>query len=229
MEELNMTRRTLGRLILIILLLAIFRYPLLNIFTPKISSCDKAMLEINYWQKDLRKIIDNYQELLKIVNYDEDINDNYLITSLLLRNQSTFYDTIIIKYGQDKNLTKDMAVVSNKGLIGIIDKVSTNYSFVKLLTSGDLSIAVRVGDTYGIISGYEDGLIVVSKISNWATLAIGEAVYTSAYGPYPSHIYIGQIKKIEEIQTGIEKIIYVQSEVDFNHLRYVYVNTQVGS
>ena len=225
-----MTKKILLQTLLIILLLLIFKDSLISILSAKnYNECSAEILEIELLKNTINEKSALYDEISKLNDYKENmLNEDYLITKVLLRNQSAFYHDIIVKYGQDKELSKNMAIVSAEGLIGVIDKTEENHSFVKLLTSGEISISVRIGEAYGLISGYKDGYIIVNKVNNFENIIEDDEVVTSNYGNLPENIKIGIVKKIENDNLGIEKILYVESAVDFNNIRYAYIIKQLG-
>lgn len=129
-------------------------------------------------------------------------------------------DIFYIYNGENKKYKKNYILRNEYGAIGIIDEVYENYSKCKLLTSVN-NISVVINNSYGLLSEYKDGKFIITDISNYDKISLNDKVYTSAKGIVNEEIYIGTVKKIEN--KDIEKIIYVESEVDFNNINYLYV------
>ena len=159
------------------------------------------------------------EELLNLTNLDLYANYNYSLTRMSYR---SIYDNheIYIQGGSDKNYDANYAVINSSGLVGIITEVKNNESIVKLL-SGIPNLSVRINDTYGTLSNYEDGFLIISNISNYSQINLNDEVYTSTLGTIKEHIFIGNVYKIED--GDISKKVYVKSKVDFENLNYLYV------
>lgn len=120
------------------------------------------------------------------------------------RDVSTWDEVLVLNRGAKDGLAPGLAVITDKGLIGIIDAVSTFTSNVRLL--GNLStrqhIAVMTtGEqrAYGVIESYdhENGLLVMGKMPLDTDVHLGETVVTSGLGGLlPPGLPIGSIEKV---------------------------------
>ena len=81
--------------------------------------------------------------------------------TILSRNKSYWFNTIIIDKGKKDKIRKNMAVVTKNGLIGKISKVYSHSSEIKLITSDDINFKVSVAiktneiDNYAILNGFD--------------------------------------------------------------------------
>ena len=121
-----------------------------------------------------------------------------------------------------------MAIVNKDGLVGIIDKVYENYSTFKLLTTlNDNKISVKIKNNntqfYGTITSYKDNLFILEGITNYQDIALNSDVLTTGYGIFPSDLLIGKVIKIEDNKYNTSKLLYVESNVNFNELYYVSI------
>ena len=82
--------------------------------------------------------------------------------TILSRNKSYWFNNLTIDKGKKDGIKKDMAVVTKKGLVGKITKVSFTSSEVKLITSDDINFKVSISikangtDNYAILNGYDN-------------------------------------------------------------------------
>ncbi len=150
--------------------------------------------------------------------------------TILSRNKSYWLNTITIDKGKSSGIKKDMIVVTSKGLIGKVNKVSNLSSEIKLITSDDInyktSVAITTNgvDSYAILNGYKQGLIIVSGIDKTTAINVGDIVKTSGLGGVtPSGIYVGKVEKIETDKYNLSKTLYIKTEQDFNKIHYVTV------
>ncbi|MEG1639188.1 MAG: rod shape-determining protein MreC, partial [Erysipelotrichaceae bacterium] len=144
---------------------------------------------------------------------------------------------ITINRGSKDNIKKDMAVVSNQGLIGCVESVNLKTSVVKLLTSEDrkqkVSVKIAISDTEsteGILDYYDSdqGVFIVKLFSNNEQVKKNMNVISSGLGgKYPSGLYIGKIKKVTELENQIGKMLLVAPGADFMNFHYVSVINRV--
>lgn len=206
--------------LIILLALFIFRSSLINLlanintYITKPDNYENA--EINILKEENNSLKEELQNLSNLEIY---ANYGYSLTRLSYRNIYDNYE-IYIQGGSEKKYQENYAVINSAGLVGIIDSVNKNDSKVRLL-SGIPSLSVKINDTYGTLSGYEDNLLIISNISNYSKINLNDEVYTSTLGAIKEKILVGTVYKVED--KDIEKKIYVKSKVDFNNLNYLYV------
>lgn len=156
----------------------------------------------------------------------------YLNATVVSRNIGYWYDEITIDKGSKNGIEKDMAVVTPKGLIGQITKVSNYSSTVKLLSnenmSDKISVKINVGDdyVYGLISKYdsETNTYTVEGISENVDISKDADVVTTGMGTiFPSGLMVGKVKGVTTDNFDLSKVVEVEASVDFDDLDYVTV------
>jgi len=171
--------------------------------------------------------------LKDVLNIKKDLQGySYLNSTVLSRNVGYFYDTITIDKGTHSGVKSDMAVITNKGLIGKVIKTSMLTSTVKLLSSENLdmkiSVKIKVGDNYlyGLLTSYDmdKKCYIVEGISNDIEIPLDSVVTTTGMSEvFPSGILIGKVKEIGADNFDLAKIIYVGTEVNYDDLEYVTI------
>lgn len=182
------------------------------------NDIDMDIITENY----CNNITTEYNELLNInnINYNSSLNLN--ISKVMYRDIYDYNNYITIYKGSNDNLVKNMAVLNEFGLVGIIDKVNKNNSIVKLITNIDSNISVKINNNFGILK-VSNNKLIVSDISNYNDINIGDKIYTSGLGNVIGDLYVGEVSDISLNSTNIEKIITVKSNVDFNNIKYIAV------
>ncbi|MBQ6840975.1 MAG: rod shape-determining protein MreC [Bacilli bacterium] len=137
---------------------------------------------------------------------------------VLYQNPYTFNEQLVIAANTDF-LEKYNYVINNDGLIGIVDYVYKNKILVKMITSKDILLQVKINDCYGLLNGSNK----VTNISNYCNINLGDKVYTSNLGYMDEEILIGTIKKIEHDGNLISDTYIIEYAVDFNNLSYVVI------
>lgn len=199
-------------LLLILLYKGIFISLLANINLLFTTTNDNSTTEINILKEKNKELENNLLEISKLpVN-----NDEYKLTKLSYRLSYSDYNFYI--EGSDYNVNN--LLVNQDGLVGIIKNLKKNYSECVMLP-GISNLSVKVNNSFGTISNYENGLYVINDLSNYDEVAINDTVYTSSIGDIKSPVLVGTVYSIEE--HDISKKVYVKSNVDFHNINYLYV------
>lgn len=206
--------------LIILLLMLIYHNAFINLITnintmvKKKDNIENAEIKILKEENNhLKEEINNLTDIGTYAKY------NYTLTKMSYR---SIYDSqeIYIKGGKSEGFSINYAIVNAQGLVGIISEVNDTSSKVTLL-SGVPNLSVKINDTYGTLSAYEEDLLVIDNISNYSKINLNDEVYTSTLGTIKERILIGTVYKIED--NDISKKIFVKSKVDFNNLNYLYV------
>ena len=172
------------------------------------------------------------KELKKVLELNKTLTEyKYINSTVIARNRSYYFNTLKIDKGKNDKIKKDMAVITNEGLVGKIYKLYDNYSIVKLLTSDDLNFKTSIlisnndNDFYAILNGYDkkNKALIVNGIDKNANIEKGNTVYTSGLGNFPKGIYIGKILSIKNDKYNLSKSLLISSDVNFNSIHYVTV------
>ncbi len=181
-----------------------------------------------------------YNETLRVIEELEamlDLNStlvesSYLNATVIGRNLGYFYDKMTIDKGSASGIKENMAVVTNGGLIGTVTNVSYATSDIKLLTNSDVNqkISVKIKGkedySYGLLSGYNSNqkTFTVEGIAGNKEIVEGAEVTTTGLGDiFPSGILIGYVKSITKDHFDLERIVEIESHVDFDAVQYVTV------
>ncbi len=173
------------------------------------------------------------QELKEVLELNKTLTEYTPINATILsRNKSYWFNTLTIDKGKSSGIKKNMAVITKKGLVGKINKVSDNSSEIKLITSDDINFKVSVTiktneiDNYAILNGYDKktGCIKATGIDKTTEIKKDDIVLTSGLGDmFPGGIYIGSVEKVESDKYNLSKNVYVKTYQDFNDIHYVTV------
>ena len=164
---------------------------------------------------------DDYNKLLKFNEIDLVYESDYINTYIIYKDIYNYMNEITIKGGKDKGYDKYPVIYDNT-LIGIIDRVNSNNSVVKLVTNKYLKLSVKINEEIGVLE-YTNGNLIVSNINNLSEIKIGDMVYTSGLGNIKENIFIGVVKDIVVDSKNIEKKIYIDYKINIKDIDYVTV------
>ncbi len=203
-------------------------------FTTLNKEKGKRQTESYLIQKNVNASLEKeIQELKETLELNKTLTEYTPINATILsRNKSYWFNTITIDKGKSSGIKKNMAVITKKGLVGKISKVSDNSSEVKLITSDDINFKISVAiktndiDNYAILNGYDKktGCIKATGIDKTTEIKKDDIVLTSGLGDmFPGGIYIGTVEKVESDKYNLSKNIYVKTYQDFNDIHYVTI------
>ena len=196
-----------------------------KILKAKLSSY--ASVEVN--TDVLSKEID---ELKKMLNNEYLPTDYNVKTTSFVRESDDWNNEITIDLGSLAGVSKDMVVISSKGMIGKVTSVTEVTARVQLLTAENptsaLPIQVINGDqnVYGLLNRYdiESKCFEITLFSDVEKFEDNAKVITSGLGgKAPKGIYIGTVESSIVSEDGTSKTIRVKPAADFNDLSYVAV------
>jgi rod shape-determining protein MreC len=154
--------------------------------------------------------------------------NKYIAASVIGRDPSPFLQYIIIDHGSDDGLRKGMPIVTNQGLVGRIDAVTSVAARVQLISDPDSAVNIWLAEsqTDAILTGSVTADLYLDMIPQEVNLAVGEILFTSGLGGnYPKDIVIGEITSVRKRENELFQIASVQPSVDFSSLRAVLVIT----
>ncbi|MDR1343603.1 MAG: rod shape-determining protein MreC [Prevotellaceae bacterium] len=147
----------------------------------------------------------------KVVNSTTNRQNNYLV----------------LNAGEWQNVSPEMGVVADNGVVGIILNTSAHYATVMSLLNRDFRISARIRRTGYLGTLMWDGLnyreAILSEVPQHVQVEVGDTVETSGYSAmFPEGIVVGTITSYETRKGNFHEI-RVKLEVDFKKLRYVNV------
>ncbi len=163
-------------------------------------------------------------------------NKNYkFISGHVIRNSYSASDNyLLINKGQNDGLKQDLGVISNKGIIGIIDKTSQNYATVIsiLNTTSRISAQLQKTNHYGSLTWNvkNPNIVQLTDIQKNAKVTIGDTISTSGRSSiFPKNILIGTVEdfKLDVAENYYE--IDVKLFNDMTNIEHVYIieNTDI--
>ena len=164
-------------------------------------------------------LLNDYNKLLKFSGIDSRYQ-NSVNTYIIYKDVYDYLEYVMIKGGKDLEFNNNY-VIYNNTLIGVIDKVDKNSSRVKLLTNRNTKIAVKINNEVGVLS--YDSKLKVSNISNYSNITVGSSIYTTDFDSNYENVYIGKVKEIRLINSGIEQEIIVDYDINIKEILYVTV------
>ena len=173
------------------------------------------------------------EDLRRKLNFAETY-PQYVLKAAEVRGQvigsepNNFMAALIIDLGKRDGIQKGMPVVTERGLVGHIQKVGANWSKVLLVIDPSSSVAAlsQSSRAPGLVSGQLAQDLSMTYIPQSETISVGDVVLTSGMGGnYPKGLVIGQITEVEQRDIDTYQNASVRPSVNFSRLETVLVIT----
>ncbi|MBM4421811.1 MAG: rod shape-determining protein MreC [Chloroflexi bacterium] len=164
-----------------------------------------------------------------LLNYARDNPEqSYLTADVVGRDESLFLRYVLLNKGTNDGVTRDMPVVTDQGLVGLVTEATANASKVLLITDASSAVNVRLQDSRaeGVVVGQESGELRLLFISVDVEMATGTRIVTSGLGgQFPQGIVVGTVASVRKRTFDVFQEADVQSAIDFNRLETVLIIT----
>lgn len=175
---------------------------------------------------------DEVKRLREALNFTESrSNYNYVGVNIIGYSGNSLSDGYIIDKGSNDGIAKNMVVVSSKGLVGKVTKVSNNFAVVQSILNENIAVAVmdqQTRDASGVLQGLSDkkdnNMTVVYNLPIDSDVKEGDIIVTSGLGKiYPKEIPVGTVVSIQEDNVKVMKSAVVEPFVNFSKLEELFV------
>jgi len=144
------------------------------------------------------------------------------------RAPSNFLSYLIIDSGSQQGIEKGMPVVTERGLVGRITDVGSNWAKVMLIIdpSSSVNALIQTSRATGVVEGQVGGSLVMKYIPQGETVNVNDIVLTSGLGGnFPQKLIIGQVTAVHQRDIEMFQQADIRPTVDFNNLEIVLVIT----
>ncbi|MDG1728490.1 MAG: rod shape-determining protein MreC [Algibacter sp.] len=181
--------------------------------------------------KRLRSILHNSEVEIDSIFIDSlTFGESYrFFSSNIIKNSYSLNNNILtLNKGTNDSIKQDFGVISSKGIIGIIDKTSRNYSTVIsiLNTTSRISAQLKKTNHFGTLTwnGKDPKFTQLIDIPKISPVSIGDTIITSGRSSiFPKGVRVGVIEdfKLDQAENYYE--INVRLFNDMTNIEHVYI------
>ena len=152
---------------------------------------------------------------------------NYIPATIIKSSTNTQHNYLIIDKGSEDGVMRNSGIITDKGVIGIVDAVSSHYSYAISFLNTELFISARLGNSGAVgplaWDGTSSDRAILKEIPLQFKFAPGDTVYTSGYSTiFPPDIPIG-VAGESKIINGATNEIKVDLFQNHKALKYVTI------
>lgn len=176
----------------------------------------------------LRETQQENLRLRKLLHFEEKVGIQSVLARVIARDVSTEFRAIRINRGEAAGLRKNMAVVTNEGVVGRILRTTQHSSDV--VTIMDSNSAVDAIDersrARGVVEGMTDETCQLRFVLRTDDIQPGDVMVSSGLGGiFPKGIPVGLVSKVNRKPFGITQDVEIKPSVDFSKLEEVLIIT----
>ena len=186
---------------------------------------NQLLLEEN---KNLKKILFNSETPTKSFDSINSIGFEVMTASVIKNSYSKTNNFITINKGSKHGIGIDNGVISSNGVVGIIDKTTTNYSrLISILnTNFLLNAKFKNSNYFGVLSwnGKDINKVQLKDVPKQAKIKIGDTIVTGGNSLiFPKGILIGYIQsfKLDNSENYLE--LEVNLSTDMTNIENLYI------
>ncbi|WP_422107482.1 rod shape-determining protein MreC [Winogradskyella sp.] len=177
----------------------------------------EALLNLNVSVSD-SSIDTTYSDRIYRVKTAEVYKNSYSMTN----------NYLTINKGRNDSIKEDFGVITSKGIVGIIDNTSANYSRVLSILSkkSRINAKIKLTDHRGSLKwdGRSPHYTQLEDISTFAPVKVGDTIETGGESSiFPKGIGIGVVESFEKDMSGDTYTIQVKLFNDMTNIGTIYI------
>ncbi len=179
----------------------------------------------------LKSLLFNKKDSTQIIAIDsvQGIKAVNVILSKIIRNSFNVPDNYLtINSGTKEGIKTDMGVVNDLGIVGIIEKTSTNFATVQsiLNTKSKINAKLKKSNHFGTLTwnAKSTGFVQLTEVPRLASARTGDTIVTGGESDiFPGGINIGTIERVYTDDQTNYYTINIKLFNDMTNLGHVYI------
>ena len=164
--------------------------------------------------------------LRKLLQFEEKYSIQSIVARVIAKDVSTEFRSIRINRGEAAGIRKNMAVVTDEGIVGRVLR-TTQYTS-DIVTILDLLSAVDAiverSRARGVVEGLTDTFCQLKYVLRTDDIQPGDILISSGLGNiFPKGVSVGTVSQVHRKPFGISQEVEVSPSVDFSKLEEVLV------
>ncbi len=167
--------------------------------------------------------------IIPIINDLQGVEKTNIILSKVIHNSYDVYENFLtINSGAKQGVKKDMGVINDLGIVGIVDNTSNNFAtIISILNKKNLINAkIKKSDHFGSLSwnGKSTGFVQLIDVPRSASVRKGDTIVTGGRSViFPENINIGTVDKIYIDNETNYYTLNIKLFNDMTNLGHVYI------
>ncbi len=171
------------------------------------------------------------RETLKVDQHPE---ISKILAEVLLVQNDALSGKIVLDKGKNEGVEVNMPVLIDRRLVGLVVEVLNHRSYVRLITSSESNLPVKVigqdDKALGFLSGGFGLQMKLMRVDQDAVINVGDLLVTTGQNSnFPADLVVGEISEVlPHDDASLYREAKVTPMVDFDHLRQVLIIKQTN-
>ena len=164
-----------------------------------------------------------YREFL---NFNKRENIDFIGADVISKGVTANMSSIIINRGSNDGVSKNLPVLSSRGVIGKITAVSKSSSEVQLISDVNFRLSVKIApdEVEGIMRWIGEDLCEIAELKKISDIEIGDIVLTSNLSIYfPPNLPVGEVVSIFEKSDSSNRVVKMKLFSDLYTMNQLFV------
>ena len=138
--------------------------------------------------------------------------------------------TLLINAGKEKGVGPGDAVITEAGVVGIIESSGDNISRVSLISgrTGKIAVRTEINRAYGILIPVNDKTAAIEEIAKGVFVNKGENIYTADFSElFPPDLLVGKVISVSDSSATINKKIRISFAQSMDNIEDVFVMKRI--
>jgi rod shape-determining protein MreC len=181
--------------------------------------------------KILRSDSKKLKDLEKVLGFKSSFKNNVIATNIIGRSPDNWHKQIIINKGSKDGIKLGRGVITEKGVVGQVQKLSFDTAVVQLVYNPDWRMGVKISRNgqYGVLSGNYPDPAYLQFITVDTDIQVGDEIVTSGICidagncPYPEDFPVARVISVDKDPNVVDLVVKVQFYEDLKTAREVFV------
>jgi len=180
--------------------------------------------------RNARQVVDENDRLRGLLNLKEQKTFNQVAASVIARDSSVWFNTIMIDRGSASGIELNMPVVTGSGIVGRIISVGPWTAQVMMITDEKAAAGAIIGGlgasgALGSVRGLgESNLIEMNYVSGLQKVEVGDYILTTGQdGIYPPGLNVGEVVQVKAGTATQAHEILIRPSAKLDQLKEVAV------
>lgn len=181
----------------------------------------------------LREVERENELLRQLLNYTRN-NPQFTYETTSVKGRSIGFDPsnllyfVYVDVGTRNGVTKNMPVITDRGLVGRVTAAGPNSAQVLMLIDPASSVNAIIQNSRitGVVRGHIEGTLTMERIPPNQKVNPGDIVLTSGLGGnFPDKLVIGQVTEVLQRDQDMFQVARIRPTVDFGKLETMVILT----
>ncbi len=175
---------------------------------------------------ELEQLLETARSQSALINIHDGIKRPKIVAQVISVDSSKLNKMIRLNKGKNHGVALQSAVVTSRGVVGFVYRLSDNFSDVLTILDSKSKVDGFIARTgsHGIIEGNLQGQAKMKYVKRRDPVVLDDMIITSGLGNiYPRGLKVGTITEIQRQSYGISQNILIMPSVDFSKLSDVLI------